>query len=756
MERLGFTYEFLWGCALGMIPLAVCAWFVCGMLRDRPAARHALWMVALVSLVSPAVLVAVGVPRLPDIEGSSGAARGEIEPAAFDEVSVAADRAAVPVSHGAEVVAEGPAWTRAPASPVLLEPWELTGIGLPSEMGEGSVASGGSIAGAIGSAGGARVEAAERRSWRGALVSARRALLSLPAIPRWLWAGGAIVFAIILLRQLNRLRRIVRGAELATWDVQHQVRRLSGRMGLKRAPEALFVGERISPMITCGFTPRVLLPRELWDELDGTSREAVLVHELAHLRRRDHVLCWVETMLGVLYWWHPVVWWVRRNLHEDADLCCDAWVTSLLPGHRRAYAEALVTTREFIGNGGDGDARPVSCTLGMTTARAKRFSRRLSMVMTRKMSPRASGAGLLLAVAALTGGAMLTPTLACPPEEEEKASLAYLRAAEPSAVVFMDATPAPAVAPGLTYSALRAPQAAGQPDRRRAASDLEARMSRLEAQMERLANLLEGRRSTGVGAGSVDIAPRFRGNPPPPPVRPDAAGGETTQRGYALPEGKLDAMWELMARPDVPVFVSRGKGNSIVVHGTAAQHRAFKAFCDIINPVTASGGGGARVDETRAAEGRAVGRRGRAAEAGAHGEADEARRLLNRAIEHENDARRRQGDGAGGGGRSGGAAAFERLEQQAERMMERAEMLEERGEEMLEEAEELAERGDKDRAERLHKQAKALLEQAEMMEAEAEALEERAEAMEAEHDDDWDDDDDECDDDDDDDGLIRQ
>ncbi len=740
MDRLGFTYEFLWGCALGMVPLAVCAWFVCGLLRERPAARHAMWMVALVSLVTPVILVALGVPRLPDFaqrgEGASGASvqpaaleRGSDEFVGGQELATASGLALRTLERDGWV--SGPAWTRAPESPVLLHPSELTGVGLPSEIAAGPI--GAELAGA---SGGEIVQsAAQRRSWRDTLISARGALLSLPAIPRWLWAGGAVVFGFALLLQLNRLRRIVRHAGLATWDVQQEVRALSERMGLKRAPEALFVSERISPMITCGFTPRVLLPRELWDELDQTSRQAVLIHELAHLRRRDHVLVWVETMLGVLYWWHPVVWWVRRNLHEDADLCCDAWVTSLLPRHRRAYAEALVTTREFIGNGG---ARPVSCTLGMTSARAKRFSRRLSMVMTRKMSPRASGAGLALAVAALAGGAVLSPTLACPPEEQEKAALAYLADVKPASVLYMDEPVEPTFASSVIYSGL----GVAQPERRRAANDLEARLSRLEAQLDRLVGALESRRSTGVGGGSVDIAPapRFRGNPPPAPMRPDEMGGDEIQRGYALPEGKFKDLWELMARPDVPVFVSQGEGNTIVLHGTAAEHRAFKAFVGIINPKAASsgGGGGVRSDA---------------------GEADVARRLLDRALRQGRDApaadqRIRQSDVPGarsGGGRAAPRGIYEgfRLEQQAERMQGRAEDLAERSELLLKKAEELDDAGQGKDAERLEQQAEALMEQVEMLNAEAEILLAHAEESEA-------DDEDECDDEDDDDGMISQ
>lgn len=366
------------------------------------------------------------------------------------------------------------------------------------------------------------------------------------------------------------------------------------------------------------------------------------------------------------------------------------------------------------------------------------------MIMTRKMSPRASGAGLLLAVAALAGGAVLSPTLACPPEEQEKAALAYLADVNPAAVLYMDTLEEPTLAARVIYSGL----GVAQPERRRAANDLEARLNRLEAQVDRLVAALEGRRSTGVGGGSVDIAPapRFRGNPPPAPTRPDAMSGDEIQRGYALPEGKLKDLWELMARSDVPVMVSQGEGNTIVLHGTAAEHRAFKAFLDIINP-KAGGGGGQRSDA---------------------GEADVARRLLDRALRQTREALvggqwYRQGDVPGarsGGGRGdlGPRGGVERLERQAERMQGRAEDVERRAEGLLQNAEEFRDDGHGAAADGLEQQAQSMLEQAEMLSAEAEILLARAEELEADEDDDWDDEDedDECDEEDDDDGMIPQ
>jgi len=54
------------------------------------------------------------------------------------------------------------------------------------------------------------------------------------------------------------------------------------------------------------------------DSLDG-----LIVHELAHVRRRDHWVGWLELLTGLLWWWNPLYWYARHQLRENAELACD-------------------------------------------------------------------------------------------------------------------------------------------------------------------------------------------------------------------------------------------------------------------------------------------------------------------------------------------------------------------------------------------------------------------------------------------------
>jgi RND family efflux transporter MFP subunit len=91
-----------------------------------------------------------------------------------------------------------------------------------------------------------------------------------------------------------------------------------------------------------------VLPEELWGLLDAAQRDAILAHELAHLKRRDHWVRRLEAVACGLYWWDPVAWWARREVERAEERCCDAWVLWALPTSAGAYAEALVMTAAYL------------------------------------------------------------------------------------------------------------------------------------------------------------------------------------------------------------------------------------------------------------------------------------------------------------------------------------------------------------------------------------------------------------------------
>jgi beta-lactamase regulating signal transducer with metallopeptidase domain len=199
------------------------------------------------------------------------------------------------------------------------------------------------------------------------------------------WATGSITWFALALVRIVRFRRVLRHAIPATPPLQAEVAAIADEIGLRRAPDVLIVPGQVSPLVCTPLCRAVLvLPRDLLARFSAEQRAAVIAHELAHLRRRDHWARWLEVVCIACYWWLPTVWLARRQLHAAEEACCDAWVIWLLPERSRDYARALLETVDFLTPASD---VPL---LASGFSRASTLKRRFDMILRQRASHRLS------------------------------------------------------------------------------------------------------------------------------------------------------------------------------------------------------------------------------------------------------------------------------------------------------------------------------------------------------------------------------
>jgi hypothetical protein len=92
----------------------------------------------------------------------------------------------------------------------------------------------------------------------------------------------------------------------------------------------------------------LVLPSKLLERLTAEETDTLITHELAHVKRRDPWIRWVELAVTAVLWWNPLVWWVRRRLRHAEEQACDRRVLEMFPCARRAYAEGIIKTVEFL------------------------------------------------------------------------------------------------------------------------------------------------------------------------------------------------------------------------------------------------------------------------------------------------------------------------------------------------------------------------------------------------------------------------
>jgi hypothetical protein len=252
----------------------------------------------------------------------------------------------------------------------------------------------------------------------------------------------------------------------------------------------------------------LLLPLQLINRIDAERRAALIAHELAHWRRGDYLVRWLELIVTAAFWWDPLVWLARRELREAEEQLCDAWVVWVLPDARRAYAAALVDTVEYLSE--RSPLRPALPPLASGFGEVRNLKRRIVMIMsgrgTRRLSPRTLAMGLSLAAGLLA----FTPSWADEPGQPP-------------------VPPTPPAAPRPEARALPPrnldPEQAEEADRiRQSMRKMHEQLQRMEA---RLAEI-EGRPTPRVATGRrVESATA----PALPPGAPAAPGEAPRARG---------------------------------------------------------------------------------------------------------------------------------------------------------------------------------------------------------------------------------
>ncbi len=169
-----------------------------------------------------------------------------------------------------------------------------------------------------------------------------------PALP-WIdgvWMIGVSVLAFRAMGgwcQLQRLRRRARWTIPA--EVAHQFHQISERMLLAHEISLRISDEVISPLAMGVWRATVILPVSAVLRMPPSELEAVLAHELAHIRRFDYLCNLFQTAVESVLFFHPAVWWLSSTVRERREVCCDEIAVSIC-ADPVVYAQALLRLEE--------------------------------------------------------------------------------------------------------------------------------------------------------------------------------------------------------------------------------------------------------------------------------------------------------------------------------------------------------------------------------------------------------------------------
>ena len=166
------------------------------------------------------------------------------------------------------------------------------------------------------------------------------------------WLCGVTILSLRLLSGWVWIRRITtRGVRPASDLLREIAGRLSRRLHIRRRVAFLESALVDVPTVVGWAKPIVLVPVSALVALTPAQIEAIIAHELAHIRRHDYLVNLLQTLIETLLFYHPAVWWLSRRIRNERENCCDDLAVSLC-GDAVVYARALADLKVLRGGGG--------------------------------------------------------------------------------------------------------------------------------------------------------------------------------------------------------------------------------------------------------------------------------------------------------------------------------------------------------------------------------------------------------------------
>jgi beta-lactamase regulating signal transducer with metallopeptidase domain len=258
----------------------------------------------------------------------------------------------------------------------------------------------------------------------------------LEALRPWallVWFAGVLLLSLRFLggfRAANRMKR--RGTRPASQEWQAKLEALADRLSITRPVRLLESALVNVPTAIGAISPAILIPASVFTGLPARGIEAILAHELAHVRRHDYLVNLLQTVVETLLFYHPAVWWVSARVRIEREECCDDLAIAAT-GDARSYARALVRLEEMRGR---------APSLAVAAAGGNLWNRVVRLLRERpSSSERASSwlaGALALALVAVLGSAARVGPLFAETAEAPTATAAEAPEA-PDAVVVADA-----------------------------------------------------------------------------------------------------------------------------------------------------------------------------------------------------------------------------------------------------------------------------------------------------------------------------
>ncbi len=185
------------------------------------------------------------------------------------------------------------------------------------------------------------------------------------------WLIGALLFLFRFIAGYLGIKRWIRLAETADLQESKQFKKLKKKFRIHRQVLIKTTKEITTPMVVGFLKPVILFPVGLINQLTTDEVSAILAHELAHISRHDYILHLLQSLMEVVFYYHPALWYISKVINAERENCCDDLAIAKTGG-AISYAKTLVKLQEM-------NLSPLYPALAM--AGRKGFSNRIKRIL---------------------------------------------------------------------------------------------------------------------------------------------------------------------------------------------------------------------------------------------------------------------------------------------------------------------------------------------------------------------------------------
>ena len=202
----------------------------------------------------------------------------------------------------------------------------------------------------------------------------------LPEVFVGVWLCGMVTVLLIWCTRWRKVYRALhRAVPVKSGREFELLRRLETLAKVRRPIPMLRSVDMMEPGVFGIFHPLMLWPERLSERLESEHIEGILAHELVHVRRHDNLTAAMHMLVEVVFWFHPMVWWIESRMLQERERACDEAVVQLA-GRPEVYAEGLLKACRFCAES------PLICVSGITGADLRdRIVRIMSEHLVQKM-----------------------------------------------------------------------------------------------------------------------------------------------------------------------------------------------------------------------------------------------------------------------------------------------------------------------------------------------------------------------------------